>query len=106
MHARETFGDGTVPNLQAVAKGLGGGYASIGTVLLSKRIADAINGAAGWKHGHTYQAHPLACAASLAVQKVLAEERLLERVREWGPKMGALLRARLQGDRARKAVHV
>ena len=32
---------------------------------------------------------------------MLAEEKLLERVREWGPKMGALLRARLQGDRGR-----
>ena len=29
--------------------------------ILSKRIADAFNGAAGWKHGHKYQAHPLAC---------------------------------------------
>ena len=49
----------------------------------------------------TALAHPLACAASLAVQKVLAEEKLLERVREWGPlKMGGLLRARLQGDGA------
>ena len=45
-------------------------------MLLSKRIADAINGASGWKHGHTYQAHPLACAAPLAVQKMLAEEKL------------------------------
>ena len=53
-------GDGAVPKLQAVAKDLG-------AVLLSKRIADAINGAAGWKHGHTYQAHLLACTASLAV---------------------------------------
>ena len=55
---------------------------SIGAVLLSKSIADAINDTAGWKNGHTYQAHPLACTASLVVQKVLAEER----VREWkGP---------------------
>ena len=76
LHARKTFDDGAVPNLQAVAKGLGGGYASIGTVLLSKRIADAINDASGWKHGHMYQAHPLECAAPLAVQKMLAEEKL------------------------------
>ena len=70
--------------------------------ILSKRIADVFNGAAGWKHGHTYQAQgPLACAASLAVQKLLAEEKLSKRMRVWGPKMGTLLRARLQGDRAR-----
>ena len=106
MHAWETFCDGMVSDLRAVAKGLGGGYASIGAVLLSKRIADAIKGAAGWKHGHTYQAHSLACTASLAVQKGLVEEKLLERAREWGSKIGALLSTRLQGDGARDAVHV
>ena len=62
MHAWQTYGDGISPDIQAVAKGLGGGYASIGTVLLSKRIADAINGASGWKHGHTYQV-PTSCRA-------------------------------------------
>ena len=56
--------------------------------ILSKRIADAFNGAAGWKHGHTYQAHPLACAASLAVQKLLAEEKLFKRVARVGPEDG------------------
>ena len=42
----------------------------MGTVLLSKRIADAIHSAADWKHGHTCQAHLLACAASLAEEKL------------------------------------
>ena len=65
---------------------------SIGAVILSKRIADAINDTADWRNGHTYQAYPRAWTASLVVQKAIAEER----VRDWGPKMDRLLRARLQ----------
>ncbi|KAJ8694961.1 Ubiquitin fusion degradation protein 4 [Pleurotus ostreatus] len=81
-HAWETLGDGIAPDIQAVAKGLGGGYASIGAVLISKKVAEGIRGKSGlWKHGHTYQAHPLACAASLAVQQVIKSENLLENIR-------------------------
>ena len=69
---------------------------------MSKRIANGVRDTSGfWKHGHTYQAHPLACAAALAVQRVVAEEKLLERVRAWGPRMGERLRERLQGPNAK-----
>ena len=55
-HAWESFGDGAAPDIQAVAKGLGGGYASIGAVLMSKEIANGIRDKSGfWAHGHTYQ---------------------------------------------------
>ncbi|KAG8731705.1 hypothetical protein FRC10_001566, partial [Ceratobasidium sp. 414] len=47
-------------------------------------------------HGHTYQAHPLASAASLAVQRVIASESLLER----------LLKDGLQGSNAHAAPHI
>ncbi len=76
-------------------------------MLLSKRVADGLRGASGfWKHGHTYQAHPIACAAALAVQKVIVEERLLENVGVVGPHLGALLRSRLTGPNARAAPYV
>lgn len=42
-------------------------------------------------HGHTYQGHPIACAAALEVQKIIKEENLLENVQ----KMGDLLSRRL-----------
>jgi E3 ubiquitin-protein ligase TRIP12 len=42
------------------------------------------------------QAHPLACAASLAVQKVIAEENLLENCRKQGVYLRQLLEERLQ----------
>lgn len=97
LHAWESFGDGEAPDIQAVAKGLGGGYASIGAVLMSKQVADGVRDGSGfWKHGHTYQAHPLACAAALAVQKVIASENLLENSRVQGQYLGSLLRSRLQ----------
>ncbi|KAJ7127194.1 pyridoxal phosphate-dependent transferase [Mycena epipterygia] len=98
LHAWESFGDGAAPDLQAVAKGLGGGYASIGAVLMSKRIASGLRDASGiWKHGHTYQGNPLSCAAALAVQKVIASENLLENCRTQGAYLEKLLNARLRG---------
>ncbi|KAI0060673.1 PLP-dependent transferase [Artomyces pyxidatus] len=101
MHAWESFGDGEAPDMQAVAKGLGGGYASIGAILVNKQIADGIRDKNGfWKHGHTYQAHPLACAASVAVQKVIASENLLENGRVTGEYLASLLRQRLQSPNA------
>ncbi|KAJ7066411.1 PLP-dependent transferase [Mycena amicta] len=96
LHAWESFGDGVAPDIQAVAKGLGGGYASIGAVLMSKRVATGLRDASGfWKHGHTYQGNPLACAAALAVQRVIASENLLENIRTQGAYLDKLLNKRL-----------
>ncbi|EIW79107.1 PLP-dependent transferase [Coniophora puteana RWD-64-598 SS2] len=101
LHAWQSFGDGAEPDIQAVAKGLGGGYASIGAVLMSKKIATGIRGASGLsKHGHTYQANPLACAASLAVQKAITEENLLDNITKQGKLMGELLHEHLQSPNA------
>jgi beta-alanine--pyruvate transaminase len=36
-------------------------------------------------HGHTYSAHPLACAAALACLDVYRDEKLFERARELEP---------------------
>jgi len=99
LHAWESFGDGVAPDIQAVAKGLGGGYASIGAVLMSQKVVDGIRSGI-WKHGHTYQAHPLACAASLAVQNVIEEENLLENIRIQGTYLGKLLQERFVGPNA------
>jgi adenosylmethionine-8-amino-7-oxononanoate aminotransferase len=86
MHAWEQ--EGVVPDIQVIAKGLGGGYQPIGGILVQGRVIAAIReGSGGFMHGHTYQAHPMACAAALAVQEVIAEENLLANVNA----MGALL---------------
>jgi len=86
--------EGIAPDLQAIAKGLGGGYQPIGAVLVAGRIAAAVEqGSGAFQHGHTYLAHPLAAAAALEVQRVVREEGLLERVQA----MGARLQERLTG---------
>lgn len=90
LHAWEQ--EGVTPDIQAIAKGLGGGYAPIGATLVSGRVSQAMREGSGiLRHGHTYMAHPLGCAAALAVQQVIREENLLERVRS----LGALLEKRL-----------
>ncbi len=83
IHAWEQ--EGIAPDIQAIAKGLGGGYQPIGAMLANARIIDTIRqGSGAFQHGHTYLAHPMACAAALEVQRIIAEERLLERVKSLG----------------------
>ncbi|PQO24626.1 aspartate aminotransferase family protein [Rhodobacteraceae bacterium WD3A24] len=90
LHACEQ--EGIAPDLMTVAKGLGGGYQPVGATLLNRRIFDAFaDGTGFFQHGHTYMGHPMAAAAGLAVQEVIARDNLLENVRD----MGAHLRARL-----------
>ena len=92
LHACEQ--DGISPDLMTIAKGLGGGYQPIGAVLLSQRIRDAfVEGSGFFQHGHTYMGHPMAAAAGLAVQEVIARDGLLANVRE----MGGYLQERLEG---------
>ena len=96
LHAWEA--EGVAPDIQVVAKGLGGGYQPIGGVLAHRRVVEGIAAGSGaFLHGHTYQAHPVACAAALAVQGVIEEDGLLENVRSMGARLEARLSERL-GD--------
>lgn len=77
--------ENVVPDLITIAKGLGGGYQPIGAVMVQRHIAEAFSQGSGFfQHGHTYLGHATACAASLAVQEVIARDHLLERVRKQG----------------------
>ncbi len=90
LHACEQ--EGVVPDLITIAKGLGGGYQPIGAVLARKHIVEAMSGGSGFfQHGHTYLGHPVACAAALAVQKVIQRDGLLEQVRRRGDFLHGLL---------------
>jgi adenosylmethionine-8-amino-7-oxononanoate aminotransferase len=92
LHACEQ--EGVAPDLMAIAKGLGGGYQPVGAVLVSGRVIDAIaRGTGFFQHGHTYIGHPMACAAALAVQRVLKRDRLVERCARQGEALEARLRA-------------
>jgi adenosylmethionine-8-amino-7-oxononanoate aminotransferase len=92
LHACER--EGVAPDLMAIAKGLGGGYQPVGAVLVAGRIIDAIaQGTGFFQHGHTYIGHPMACAAALAVQRVLQRDRLVERCALQGENLAARLQA-------------
>ena len=90
LHAWEQ--EGVTPDIQVVAKGLGGGYQPIGAVLATEAVVAPLrDGSGGFQHGHTYLSHPIACAAALAVQQVIRDDDLVTRTRA----MGALLEERL-----------
>lgn len=92
--------EGVAPDIQAIAKGLGGGYQPIGAMLASGKIIDTIRAGSGaFQHGHTYLAHPLACAAALAVQNVIREDGLLDRVGERGRQLEQRLTERFGNHR-------
>jgi adenosylmethionine-8-amino-7-oxononanoate aminotransferase len=98
MHAWEQ--EGITPDLQVVAKGLGGGYQPIGGVLIGRKIVEAINaGSGGFMHGHTYQAHPVACEAALEVQRIIRDDNLLENVRTMGARLETALVERFGNHR-------
>lgn len=103
----DSYTDGVAPDIQALAKGLGAGYASIGAVLFNAQIANGIKSGSNWlQHGHTYQTHPLACAASIAVQDVIEEENLLARCADRGQYLGRLLKEALTGPNAKARPYV
>jgi len=78
--------DRVLPDIMAVAKGLGGGYIPLGAVLYSDRIAKPILATDGAPNtGHTFTGHTLACAAAAKVQEIVRRDNLLDCVREQGP---------------------
>jgi adenosylmethionine-8-amino-7-oxononanoate aminotransferase len=104
LHAWEQ--EGVTPDIQVIAKGLGGGYQPIGGILVQGRVIAALRaGSGGFQHGHTYQAHPMACAAALAVQEVIAGENLLANVTSMGAALEAGLTERL-GNHSKVGAHV
>ncbi len=85
--------DGAVPDIVAVAKGLGAGYQPIGAMLCTSEIYGAVETGSGFfQHGHTAMGHPTACAAGLAVVDTLVGERLVERA----ARIGGVLRRALE----------
>src|SRR5205823_9879074 len=90
--------EGVAPDLMAIAKGLGGGYQPVGAVLASAKIVEAMRRGSGmFQHGHTYIGHPVACAAALAVQRVIRRDGLLDAVKSGGAHFERRLREALAG---------
>jgi adenosylmethionine-8-amino-7-oxononanoate aminotransferase len=84
--------DGVSPDILTIAKGLGAGYQAIGATLVSDDVYDTIVAGSGFfQHGHTYIGHATACAAALEVQRVIAEDKLLDNVKARGEQLRSLL---------------
>ncbi len=70
------------PDIILVGKGIASGYAPLGAVLVAPRVVDAFErGSAAFRHGFTYQAHPVATAAGNAVLDYIESHNLFDRVR-------------------------
>lgn len=97
MFAAETFG--VTPDLLCLGKGLSGGYAPLAALICRKHIGEAFWGDPqsnpGFVEGHTFEGHPLACAAGLAVLDEVVKHDLCRNARE----MGQHLREGLEGLR-------
>lgn len=84
--------EGIKPDMVTIGKGLGGGYAPIAGMLINERIVDGLRqGSSVFNHGHTYQAHPVSCAAALAVQKIIRRDNLLAQCVQKGEILKGLL---------------
>ncbi len=85
-----------VPDIVTMAKGLAAGYQPVGAVMVSDEIYDSIAQGSGYfQHGHTFMAHPMACAAALATVQTILDEALLDSVEQRGAFLEALLQQRL-----------
>ncbi|MDV5045609.1 aspartate aminotransferase family protein [Vibrio diabolicus] len=71
------------PDLVCMAKGLGAGYQPIGAVVANDRVYQAIaDGSGFFQHGHTFMAHPVACAAAVATIETIFQDDLLTAVNQ------------------------
>ncbi len=95
-HWRASAEDGILPDILTVAKSLSGGYLPLGAAVYTAEVAEVMAaGHGGPLTGHTYTGHTACLAAGVAVQRIIAEEGLLARIRDRGPRWQADLRARL-----------
>ncbi|KAH7131677.1 pyridoxal phosphate-dependent transferase [Dactylonectria estremocensis] len=86
----------TGPDIQTIGKALGGGFIPLSGVLLNRNIFDALaDGSGGLAHGHTFQAHPVACAAALEVQRIIRDEDVLGNVTRMGTVLETLLKEQI-----------
>ncbi|HUY42439.1 MAG TPA: aspartate aminotransferase family protein [Acidimicrobiales bacterium] len=70
-----------VPDIITAAKGITAGYAPLGAMIVSDRIAEPFQHSdASFTHGFTWAGHPTSAAVSLKVLEILEKEHVLENV--------------------------
>lgn len=74
------------PDIAVTAKGLSSGYVPMGAVLIGNRVMSMLDGTP-FRHGFTYNGHPVGAAVSLANLDLIESEGLLGRARTLGARM-------------------
>ncbi|CAL0302836.1 unnamed protein product [Lupinus luteus] len=92
LWAHEAYG--IFPDIMTLAKPLAGGL-PIGAVLVTERVASAINYG---DHGSTFAGNPLVCSAALAVLEKISKPAFLSAVAEKGLYFKELLKQKLGGN--------
>lgn len=87
--------EGISPDLITFAKGVTGGYAQLGGVIVSDELWEELRDASQepgiLMHGFTHSGNPVACAVALAAIDAIEREGLLERVQEASATLAELL---------------
>jgi len=86
--------DGVAPDIATLAKGIASGYQPLAATVVGPRVWQTLN-EHGFLHGHTYVGHPAACAAGLAVLRIIERDGLLKRCQDNSGHFMRLLEARL-----------
>lgn len=89
--------DGIEPDIMAVAKGLAAGYLPLGAAIYGDKVHNAVGVPLT---GHTFTGHTACCAAGVAVQKIVAREKLVERVAGNEAKFKGMIAEALSGVEA------
>lgn len=84
---------GIIPDIVALSKGFGAGYAPLGAIVAGARLVGPVLDSGGFAHGFTYAGNPLACSAGLAVLEEIEEQGLIDNA----ARMGEILMDELRG---------
>ncbi len=70
-----------VPDIITAAKGITAGYAPLGAMIVSDRIAEPFqHDDTAFQHGFTWAGHPLSCAVALKTISIIENEHVIENV--------------------------
>ena len=70
-----------VPDIITCAKGITAGYAPLGAMIVSDRVAEPfLHDDIAFLHGFTWSGHPVSCAIALKALEILESEKVIENV--------------------------
>ena len=90
---------GVEPDIMCLSKGLTAGYAPLSAILTTDAVYEAFDlpGKPYFHHASSTDAHPVSCAAGLAVLEAFEREGIVERGQRLGERLKARLVSKLDG---------